>query len=243
MAPVQDSEIQRIRKDPAGLEIARYWQRVAAETPDGARRLLSYMTSSLLSRGWLGSADKLLESAAEQLGEPEAQVRAEWDLLLDRDLLQVDQGKIVALAGLFSMRPTGMVFRYDSQHEVHLLGPLAALAVSRAVLKSGEVRGVCASDMATKLVLGCDAHGIATRHPESMALFLPGWDGSVAPSTASMGGGLFRDDEALSAWQDKNGDPDGMPIASVLLPMAGGDIADSLGKALESLLNHLPDFD
>lgn len=231
-----------LRKDPAGLEIAHYWRRTVGTLGDPARRLLSYLVSSLMSRGWLASVDKLLDTAADNLHEKRDQVAAEFETLLALDLVSVEAGKVTQLAGLLSTKPTGLIFKYDQQHEVHLLGPLAALAVSHALQKAGEVRAVCQDDPAQRIVLTCDTAGIATRAPETVTLFLPAWDGDLPPAQVARGGGLFRSDEALDLWQQRNGNPAGMPIASMLFPMAAVDLGADLGSTLEAALNHLPDF-
>ena len=73
-------------------------------------------------------------------------------------------------------------------------------------------------------------------------MFLPAWDGSISPAEAAAGGGLFADDDALGAWQGSHGDPDGMPLTSMFFPMAATDLGDKLGRALESMLDHVANF-
>jgi hypothetical protein len=239
-----DEPVQaRLRDAPSGLEIARYWQRTSSQLPDDARRLLSHIASSLMSRGWLPAADKVLESAADQLGEPLPRVQQWAAQLAAIDLLHVVDGKIAVVAGLLSTRPTGLTFHFDDRHEIHLNGPLAALAVSRALRRQGEIRAACADDGTTRLRLEVDGDGIAGRYPEDLAVFLPAWDGQQAPTVVARGGGFFRSDEALDAWHARHGAPDGMPLASVLFPMAAAELGEQLGAALEAVLNHLPDFD
>lgn len=242
MSFLDDSAKLLLRKDPPGLEIAHYWRRTATTLTDPSRRLLSYLVSSLLSRGWLGSVENLLDAAADNLHEPRAQVAAEFESLTALDLISVEAGKITQLAGLLSTKPTGITFKFDQQTEVHLLGPLAALAVSHALQKAGVIRAKCGDDPAQRIELTCDVTGIASRSPETVALFLPAWDGEGPPAQAARGGGLFRSDEALDAWQQREGSPQGMPIASMLFPMASVDLGADLGSTLEAALNHLPDF-
>ena len=239
----REEAIARIRKAPPGLEIARYWQVVATHTPDSARRLVSYLASALLARGWLQAADRVLEAAADTLGESADHVKADFDLLVAADLLTVEAGKITCIAGLMSIKPTGLVFKFDGQHEIHLPGPLAAIAIGKALQKAGEVRATCADDKTTKLVLKVDKAGIVERTPEEICLFLRAWNGETPPTAASSAGGLFRNDDALGRWQEQAGDPAGMPLASLLFGMAVGDLGLQVGGALESVLNHLPDFD
>ncbi len=243
MAWLRNEDLLQIGKDPPGLELAGYWRRAAIGVPDSARRLLSYLTSSLASRGWLASADNLLVQAVEHLAEPAHQVQTDWQFLVDRDLLSLDQGKVVALVGLLATRPTRLSYVVDTHHELHLVGPLAALAVARALGKPGEVRATCLGNGQTRLRLMCDAHRVQARQPETIGLFLPSWDGLIAPSQASAAGGLFADDDALGAWQDRNGDPAGMPVPAMFFDMAAIELGQQVGAALEGLLNHLPDFD
>ncbi|MBM4341831.1 MAG: hypothetical protein FJ100_00435 [Deltaproteobacteria bacterium] len=233
----------KVRKAPAGLEIATYWQSVAQATTDPQRRLLSYMVAALLARGWMLPVDRVLESAAETLGEAPAQVQAEFDALVALDLVTLDGPKIATLAGLLTTRPGSLVFKYDSQHEVGLVGPLAALAVGRALQKTGAVRASCAEDKAIKLTLQVDKDGVASRDPDGICAFLPAWNGQLVPTEATAGGVLLRDDDALGRWQESAGEPDGMPLTSLFFPMAAADLAGQVGAALESVLNHLPDFD
>lgn len=242
MSFLDDSAKLLLRKDPPGLEIAHYWRRTATTLTDPSRRLLSYLVSALLSRGWLGSVENLLDAAADNLHEPRGQLAAEFESLLALDLISVEAGKITQLAGLLSTKPTGITFKFDQQTEVHLLGPLAALAVSHALQKAGVVRAKCGDDATQKIELTCDVTGIASRSPETVALFLPAWDGEGPPAQAARGGGLFRSDEALDAWQQAQGNPQGMPIASMLFPMAAVELGADLGSTLEAALNHLPDF-
>ena len=84
---------------------------------------------------------------------------------------------------------------------------------------------------------------VQARQPETIGLFLSSWDGLIAPSQASAAGGLFADDDALGAWQDRNGDPAGMPVPAMFFDMAAIELGQQVGAALEGLLNHLPDFD
>ena len=243
LGPQRDEAIARIRKAPPGLEVARYWHHVAAATPDSAKRLLSYIASALLARGWLQPTDRVLESATETLGEEAAQIKADFDILVAADLVTLDGPKIVCLAGLLCTKPTGILFKFEGQHEVHVAGPLAAIAIGKALQKSGEIRAVCAEDKATKLVLKCDTAGITERTPEETCLFLQAWTGDTTPTAVMAQGGFFRDDDALGRWQESAGDPNGMPLASMLFGMAVGDLGQEVGAALESVLNHLPDFD
>lgn len=233
----------KVRKSPPGLEIAAYWQSVAQATTDPQRRLLSYMVAALLARGWMLTVDRVVESAAETLGEEPAQVQAELDALVALDLVTLDGNKILALAGLLTTRPGALVFKYDAQHEVGLVGPLAALAVGRALQKTGTVRATCGDDKASKLSLDVDKDGVANRDPDCVCMFLPAWNGEASPTAATAGGVLLRDDDALGRWQEGAGDPDGMPLTSLFFPMAAADLAGQVGAALESVLNHLPDFD
>lgn len=242
MSFLEDSAKLQLRKDPPGLEIAHYWRRTAVTLSDPSRRLLSYLVSSLVSRGWLGSVEPLLDAAADNLHEPRAQIAGEFESLTALDLIGVESGKITQLAGLLSTKPTGITFKFDQQTEVHLLGPLAALAVAHALQKAGVIRAKCSEDAAQKVELICDVAGIASRSPETVAMFLPAWDGELPPSQAARGGGLFASDEALDRWQQRQGSPLGMPIASMLFPMASVDLGADLGSTLEAVLNHLPDF-
>lgn len=243
MGFLDEAEQARLRQDPSGLEIARYWQRAATHLPEGPRRLLSHVASSLMSRGWLPAADKMLAAAADQLGEPLPRVEAWAEQLTAVDLLHMADGKFAVVAGLLSTRPTGLTFHFDDRHEIHLNGPLAALAVSRALQRSGEIRSSCGEDKTTALRLHADLSGITAHAPADMALFLPAWDGAAPPSAAALGGGFFRDDEALDRWQARQGQPGGMPVAAMMLPMASMEIGERLGSALQSLLDHLPDYD
>ena len=242
MSFLDESAKLLLRKDPPGLEIAHYWRRTVITLSDPSRRLLSYLVSSLLSRGWLGSVEPLLDAAADNLHESRADIASEFESLAALDLIGVEGGKITQLAGLLSIKTTGITFKFDNQTEVNLLGPLAALAVAQALQKSGVVRAKCGGDSSQKIELTCDVTGIVSRSPETVALFLPAWDGELPPGQAARGGGLFCSDEALDQWQNSQDNPNGMPIASMLFPMASVDLGADLGSTLEAALNHLPDF-
>jgi len=242
LGPAADQRRASIRKAPPGLEVARFWREAADLTPDSGRRLLSYVAAAFLARGWLQSVDRVLDSAAETLGESADQVRADLDALAALDLLYIEGGKFVTIAGLLSTRPTGIVFKFDAQHEVALAGPLAAVAASRALHRAGSIRALCSHDHSTRIELTCDPTGITERDPEQATLFLPSWSGGEPPSAAAKGG-LFGSDEALDRWQVAAGNPDGMPVNSFLFGMAVGNLADEVGAPLEAVLNHLPDFD
>lgn len=231
-----------LRNEPPGLELVRYWQTAAGSIGVPARALLSMLASSLLARGWLHPLDKTLESAHETLGEPVDALRKALDELVAVDLVGLDGDRITTVAGLLSTRPTGLDFRIDAAHEVHLTGPLAALAVARALQKPGEIRGVSSADK-SRVVLVCDESGVTSRDPETICMFLPSWDGTERPSALMAAGGLFADDEQLGKWQEDKGDPPGMPLPSMLFPMAAVDLGAQLGSALEPVLSHLPDFD
>ncbi|MSQ81983.1 MAG: hypothetical protein EXR77_03580 [Myxococcales bacterium] len=233
----------KVAKAMPGLEIAAYWQAIAESTTDSQRRLLSYMVSALLARGWMQPLERVLESAEQTLGESPEDLKRDCDALVAFDLLTVDGSKVTGLAGLISTKPTGLVFKFGGQTEVALLGPLAALAVGRALQKNGEVRAVCAEDRTTKLLLKCDNQGVEDRDPNEICAFFPAWDGESSPTHATASAVLLRDDEALGRWQEKAGEPDGMPLSALFFPMAAADLAMQVGAALETVLNHLPDFD
>ena len=243
MTFLSEGALQEVRRDPPGLELQRYWRRTAGTTSVPARALLSHLAAGLVSRGWIQPVDKLLDSAAETLSEPRAVLRGALDELIASDLLTLadDGQRVLTLGGLLSTRPTGLLFYVDHDHTAHLVGPLAGLAVAQAMQLKGEVRATCPVTK-QKLVLSCDTAGIDSRNPETIALFLPAWDGAVRPTVAMAGGGFFADDESLGRWQEDNGDPAGMPLASFMFPMAATDLGQELGAALEAVLGHLPDF-
>ncbi|MSP90470.1 MAG: hypothetical protein EXR79_01480 [Myxococcales bacterium] len=242
--PFLDDAARAALKDAEpGLELIQYWKKAAADSSEHARALLSYIVGSLLNRGWVHPFDKTVETAADQIGEPQEKIRTVLDELIRLDLISVEGNRIATLAGLIATKPTGHIFYLDHEHQLHLTGPLAGLAVAKALRRKGEVRSLDGVDAARRLVLGCDESGIATRAPESIAMFLPSWDGDAAPSVAMTGGAYFADDDALGAWQTERNDPAGMPVASFLFPMAAVDLGADYGAALDPVLNHRPDFD
>ena len=243
MTFLTDSDQAALRQEPPGLELLRYWCRVGARTDETCHKLLSYMVSGLVGRGWVQTIDKILDSAVDTLDEPRPRLERALYQLVQADLVVLDGLKVLAMAGLFSTRPTGCVLAVQGDHTVHLLGPMAALAATVALRRTGEVRATCKRDPKRRIVLGCDETGVHTREPEGVCLFLPAWDGVRAPSFAMAEGGLFADDDALGHWQEEHGDPPGMPVASQMFPMAAADLGLQLGRGLEALLNHLPDFD
>ncbi len=224
-----------------GLELAEFFQRVASQTSDPARKLLSFLTSSLARRGWVHPIDKMIEAAQEATELPLAVISAAQDELVAAHLLELDGQRIVSLAGLFATRATGLDFVLDGEHALHLTGALSALAASIALQLPGTVRGQCPVTQA-RLELCCDVSGIASREPETICCFLPAWNGQGSAAAAAAVGFLFADDEALGKWQEDNGDPPGMPMTSFLFPMGATELGQQLGTALEQTLNHLPDF-
>lgn len=228
-------------RDPPGLELAGHLQRVCPATGDTARKLLSWLASNLVRRGWVQAVDKSLDAAAEQTDLHREKLQAALDELVKAGLVELDGTRIASVAGLLSTRPTGVDFVMADGHTVHLLGPLAALAAAQALQQAGEIRTNCLVT-GKRLVLGCDSAGIASRDPETICVFLPAWDGVLALGTWAAMGGFFADDEALGRWQEDKADPAGMPLTSFMFPMAATELGASLGKALEDTLNHLPDF-
>ncbi len=232
---------ESLHRDPPGLELARHLQRVAPATGDMARKLLSWLASSLVRRGWIQSIDKCLDLAAEQTDLDRGKLAAALDELVHAGLVELDGTRVASISGLLSTRPTGVDFVTADGHTVHLLGPLAALAAAQALQQAGEIRATCLVT-GKRLVLGCDTAGIASRDPETICVFLPAWEPGMALTAWAALGGFFADDEALGQWQEDKADPAGMPMTSFLFPMAATDLGASLGKALEDVLNHLPDF-
>lgn len=227
--------------DPPGLELARHLQRQAPTLSEPARKLLSWLASSLVRRGWVQAVDKALEAAEEPTELARPALQGALDELVAAGLVELDGTRIATIAGLLSTRPTGVDFAMADGHSVHLLGPLAALAAAQALQQSGEIRATCPVT-GQRLALGCDTSGIASRNPETICVFLPAWDGQAALATMAAAGGFFADDDALGRWQEDKGDPAGMPMTSFLFPMAAVELGQSLGAALEGTLNHLPDF-
>lgn len=243
MTFLSDADLGVLRQEPPGLELLHYWARAAAATDETCHKLLSSMVSGLVGRGWLASVDRILDAAIDTLDEPRPRLERALYQLVQADLVALDGQKILTLAGMFSTRPTGLSLHIDQEHTVHLLGPLAGLAATVALRRTGQVRGTCKADPKRRIVLACDDTGVHTRDPEGISMFLPVWDGVRAPSFAMAEAGLFGDDEALGHWQEAHGDPPGMPVASAMFPMAASDLGVKLGRSLETLLNHLPDFD
>jgi len=243
MTFLSEPDLASLRQQPPGLELLRYWCGAADRTDEVCHKLLSYMVSGLVGRGWLQTIDKSLDAAADTLDEPRSRLERALYQLVQADLVAMDGQKVLALAGLFSTRPTGCLLAVDGDHSVHLLGPMAALAATVALRRTGEVRATCQRDPKRRILLRCDDTGVHSREPEGVCLFLPAWDGARAPSFAMTEGGLFADDDALGRWQEDHGDPPGMPLASQMFPMAAADLGGQLGRGLEALLNHLPDFD
>ncbi len=240
---VTGEALEAIQGAPPGLEIARYWQYVAQQLPERAATLLSHAVKGLTSRGWIHPLDRLIDTSAEHLGETPEALHAAADDLRRLGLLSVgDDGRITALAGLFSTEPTDIAYVMGGDMKVYLLGPLAALAVSRALGRSGEVRARPTDGGDSRLVLGCDESGIHSRDPESICLFLAAWDGEVSPHDATRGGGLFADDDGLYAWQEARPDVHGMPLASMMFAMAATELGRDLGEALDGILHHVGNY-
>jgi hypothetical protein len=157
-------------RDPPGLELARHLERQAATLTEGARKLLSWLASSLVRRGWVQAIDKALDAAAEATELDKTALQTALDELVAVGLVELDGTRIASIAGLLSTRPTGVDFAMADGHSVHLLGPLAALAAAQALQSAGEIRATCAVT-GQRLALGCDTSGIASRHPETICVF------------------------------------------------------------------------
>lgn len=243
MAFLTGDSLSRINNAGSGLQLVAHWRALAAEAGDDARSLLSFAVSGLITRGWVANLEGTLNAAAEGLDMPVDRVSAAAHWLQDTGLLQVEEGRVSTLAGIFSTGRTGATFFMTDDQHVHLVGPLAALAVSRALARSGEVLADCDhSEPAQRLRLECDESGVHSRDPHTICAFLPNWDGEAHPVEAMMGGGLFVDDDALAAWQEGRGDPDGMPLMSMMFPMAATELGSQLGEALDSLLDRFANF-
>ena len=149
----------------------------------------------------------------------------------------------MSLGGLFSTSKTGLTLTVEDRHPVDLLGPLAALAAPVALHCAGEMRGRCALTPETSWQLQADEAGIHTRHPASLALFLPAWQPGMRPAEVMASGVFLQDDEALAEWQSQHGEPPGMPVLAMLFAMAAAEIGTQLGGALSPLFSELPNFD
>lgn len=231
-----------VRRASPGLEVVEWLVFASSNVSPAGRLVLSHAAASLLNRGWLPALSSLLEQAQAHGDHDAASLEAGVAELERAGLLVLDNGKVVELGAAFSTRPTGWIFKPEIGNEVHLVGPLAAFGVAQALGHPGVVRGRCAVG-AEPLVLHCDTTGVHTRSPETLAMFLPVWDGQAAPGGAVRAGLLFSSDDALSAWQSSQGEPDGMPVASFVFPFATTDLGDRVGQALESLFDALATFD
>jgi len=231
-----------VRRAAPGLEVVEWLVFASSRVSPAGRLVLSHAAASLLNRGWLPALSSLIEQAQAHGDHEPSTLEASVAELERAGLLVLDGGKIVELGAAISTRPTGWLFKPETGNEVHLVGPLAAFGVAQALGHPGVVRGRCAVG-AEPLVLHCDTTGVHTRSPETLAMFLPVWDGLVAPGRAVSAGQLFYSDDALSAWQHGQGDPDGLPLASFVFPFATTDLGERVGNALESLFDALATFD
>lgn len=243
MSFLEGDVLERVQAAPPGLQLAVWFDQISSSLSEDARALLSYAVSGLVSRGWVSSPDKLVEAAVDAVGEPHAKLKAALDELEQVGMVRISDGKFTSLAGVLSLRPTSISYFMTGDAQVHLLGPLAALAVPKGLGRAGDVMANCALSEPTKrLQLECDETGVHSRKPDTIAMFLPHWDGTTHPADAIAGGGLFVDDEALAQWQEKHPDVDGMPLSSLMFPMAATDLGARTGKALEAVLDRFGAF-
>jgi hypothetical protein len=226
-----------------GTQLIEYWRQVAQAMSEGSRTFLSFAVVGLVSRGWLNPLDKVIEAAIEDLGEKPDVVAKSVEELKSVGALVVDGQRIVLLAGIFFTSKTRMSYFMGDEQKVYLLGPLAGLAVSRALGRPGDVQTACfGSDEKTKLRLSCDENGVHSRSPESVCMFLRDWTGESHPADAIGEGGFFADDDALCAWQENHDEPEGMPLPSMMFSMATTELGDQLGSALETMLDRVANF-
>ncbi len=243
MSFLEGDALERVQAAPPGLQLAAWFDHVAATLSEDARTLLSYAVSGLVARGWVSSAEKLLESAVDAIGEDHAKLKAALDELEKAGMVRIEDGKFTSLAAVLSLRKSNISYFMNEDAQVDLLGPLAALAVAKGLGRSGDVMVNCAvSDPPKRLKLSCDDTGVHSREPDTIAMFLPHWDGTTHPADAITAGGLFVDDEALAKWQENNPDIDGMPLSSFMFPMAATDLGAQTGAALEAVLDRFGVF-
>lgn len=243
MAFLTAEQLELVQKTSPGLQLVAYWTDVAEKLGEDARSLLSFLVSGLISRGWLKPFDGSMEAAVEGLDFEPARAQAAAEELIAVGLMQVADGRITTLAGIFSTTPTQTTYFMGEDQSIHLLGGLGALSVSKALGRPGEVLADCGfSDPKIRLKLVCDASGVHSRSPDTVCTFLPHWDGECHPADALAGGGLFADDDALYNWQERVGEPEGMPLPSMMFPMAATELGAQLGKALESCLDRFANF-
>ena len=243
MSFLQGDALERVQAAAPGLQLAAWFDHIAENLSEEARALLSYAVSGLVSRGWVSTPDKLLEAAVDAVGEPSNKLRLALDELERVGMVRVQDGKFTSLAGVLSLRKTRISYFMQGDAQVHLLGPLAALAVSQGLGRPGDVMADCAvSKPRKRLKLSCDATGVHSREPDTIAMFLPHWDGTSHPAEAIAGGGLFVDDDALAQWQEAHADVDGMPLSSFMFPMAATDLGARTGRALEQVLDRFGAF-
>jgi hypothetical protein len=243
MSFLEGDALARVQSAPPGLQLAVWFDHIAEALSEDSRALLSYAVSGLVSRGWISTPEKLVDNAVEAVGESHAKLKTALDELESMGMVRVDNGRFTSLAGVLSLQRTKTSYFMTDDAQVHLLGPLAALAVPKGLGRPGEVMANCAvSDPLKRLTLECDERGVHSRSPDTIAMFLPYWDGTTHPSDAIAGGGLFVDDAALAQWQEANPDVDGMPLSSVMFPMAATDLGARTGKALEAVLDRYASF-
>ncbi len=243
MAFLSGDSLARIENAGPGLQLVTWWTFVAAEASDDARSVLSFTVSGLINRGWVKPLPGTIAAAVDGLDISEERVTAAATELQGFGLMQVEGERITTLAGIFSTVRSRSTFFMSEDQQVHLVGPLAALAASQALGRSGEVLADCAqSEPTVRLRLECDENGVDSRTPDSICAFLADWNGEAHPADAMRQGGLFADDDALAAWQEKHGEPDGMPLMSMMFPIASIELGGQLGKALESLLDRFANY-
>ena len=227
----------------AGLEFIA-WLRWAAETLDEDQRgILSYAASALANRGWLSPLPKFTETSTDALGLSAERVQAAVDHLIKCGLLGVDGERITHIAATISTSRTSITYisEDDGVEPVHLTGPIAVLGIAKGLGRPGKIVATCTGGDG-RVTLLCDESGIHSREPETVAMFLPAWPEGATPIAVASEGGLFADDDALAAWQTDRGEPDGLPLSALFLPLALTDLGEQLGVALESMLDRVANF-
>ncbi len=239
----------RVRDALPGLEPVEWLIYAASAVSEPGRVLLSQAASSLVTRGWLPPLDNLVDIASEHGGIARSDLHASVAELVSLGLLELEDGKITEFAGTFTTRVgtnrprADLRYLVEGDGEVHLIGPMSILGVARGLGRSGRVVGSCAvGGSAAAITLHCDESGIHSREPDTVAMFLPKWDGAGSLGAAIAGSALFASDDALAAWQEAAGAPDGMPLASFMFPIAATDLGHRLGASLETMLDRLANF-
>lgn len=204
-----------------------FYKEVADDVDELERAMLEYLVSCGTSRGWFPSVGSVTVRFAEESSQEAAD--AAMRKLQRQRLLRLDgDGKVCWLLGGVTHEKTGFRAMTADHVPFHLNSALDVLTIAPMLQKSVTVQTRCAiSEEPIEVEFDPEGH-LVTTNPHEVTAFIRGWDGAADVAEALADSPLLWGNSLLREWQERHGDPAGMPLTEDTIRMVGTEMAAAL---------------